>query len=56
MRMSARASPYASIAVVCVLTGLPLVALFANGVQIFDIAHEFVAYRIGDALSMMFDD
>lgn len=35
---------------------LPMTALFAKGIQIFDIAHEFITYRIGDALSMMFDD
>ncbi|RTL65252.1 MAG: hypothetical protein EKK41_20390 [Hyphomicrobiales bacterium] len=35
------------------LACFPLLSLFISGQQIFDLAHEFVAYRIGDGLSVL---
>lgn len=35
---------------------LPLSHFFLSGIQIFESAHEFISYRIGDAISMMFGE
>ncbi len=42
--------------IVAALTFYPIVELFVDHIQMFDIATEFVAYRVGDALSIMFHD
>lgn len=52
---SALASP-TGLAAVLFCVALPVAVVFANGVAIFDIAHEYVAYRMGQALSLMFGD
>lgn len=52
----ATALPILALWLTLFLAVLPLLVVFANGVGIFDIAHEFVAYRMGQALSLMFRD
>lgn len=41
---------------VAILAFAPLLSLFARGFQIFDLSHEFVAYRIGDGLAPSFGE
>ena len=39
-----------------VLAVLPIAVLFWNGVDFFQISPEYVVYRVGDALSVMFGE